>query len=356
MNVAIFWTGVTATMTAAYRAFAAIPGVRLRVYIELPSNPDTAYDAGQLLAGLDAVVRRADEPLDEAALVENVAAFRPDVLLILGWRRRMCRAVAECARLAAVPKVIAFDMPFAFTIRKLLARFVLWRYQRRFKAAFVTGARAATYARYLGFPRDRIETGLFGMDVRPFLEARMARPVAARYPRQFLYVGRYVAEKRLDVLIAAYEKYRRRATDPWGLTCAGMGPEKSLLSGQPGITDLGFVQPDALPDLFAGHGCFVIASDYDPWPMVIAQALASGMPVVCTAACGGHEELVRPNLNGRVARTGDPDSLAEGLEWIHTHAADLAAMSPRCVAAAAPYSASAWAARFHALCDRVIDS
>lgn len=354
MNVAIFWTGVTATMSAAYRALDALPGVRLKVYLELPSDPDTAYVTEMLLAGLDAFVRRADEPLDTRALVADVAAFGPDVMLVLGWRCPMCRAVATSRRLAAVPAIFAFDMPFAFTVRKLLAPVFLWRYLRRFAAAFVTGRRATTYARYLGFPDARIETGLFGMDTTPFLAARRDRPEAARFPRQFLYVGRYAREKRLDVLVAAYARYRGRVVDPWGLTCAGMGPEKPRLAGQPGITDLGFVQPNELPAVFARHGCFVIASDYDPWPMAIAEALASGMPVVCTAACGSHVELVRPDVNGRVVNTGDVTSLAAALEWVHTHAADLPAMSPHCTAAAEPYSASQWAERMLTLCQRLI--
>lgn len=356
MKVAIFWTGVTATMTAAYREFAAIPGVQLRVFIELSGKANAAYDITELLSGLDAAVCRADGPFDAESLVENVASFRPDVMLVLGWRSRMCRTAAESLRLASVPKIFAFDMPFALTPRKLFARFVLRRYLRRFAAAFVTGERAATYARYLGFSDGQIEAGLFGMDSDPWLAARTARPEADRHPGQFLYVGRYVWEKRLDVLVAAYAMYRSRVREPWGLTCAGMGPHKTLLADQPGITDLGFVQPGALPAVFARHGCLVMASDYDPWPMAITEALASGMPVVCSAACGSHVELVRSYFNGRVVGTGDPVSLSEGLEWAHAHAADLAAISPRCVAAAAAYSASAWAERFHALCGRVMVS
>lgn len=354
MRVALFWTGVTATMTAAYRVFSALPGVELRVFIDLPARPDTAYDAAGLLAGLDAVVLRTDEPLDMTALIESVARFRPDVMLVLGWRAPMCVAVAESRRLAAVPKIFAFDMPFVLSLRKLIAPIVLWRYLRRFQAAFVTGKRAVSYARYLGFRPSQIETGLFGMDAAPFVADRLARPEAERYPHRFLYVGRYACEKRLDVLVEAYAKYRSRVADPWGLTCAGMGPEKARLARQPGITDLGFVQPGELPGLYAKHGCFVIASDYDPWPMVIAEALASGMPVVCTDACGSHVELVQPEVNGKVARTGDAESLAQGLEWMHAHAATLPAMAPRCRAAAEPYSATAWADRFLKLCQRMI--
>jgi glycosyltransferase involved in cell wall biosynthesis len=121
-----------------------------------------------------------------------------------------------------------------------------------------------------------------------------------------------------------------------------------------------------MPGLFARHGCFVIASDYDPWPLVIAEALASGMPVVCTDACGSHVELIKPELNdpklsdpefnGVVCRTGDVEGLARAMEKIHAHSAELPAMASRCQAAAAPYAADTWATRFRALCERGIHS
>jgi glycosyltransferase involved in cell wall biosynthesis len=357
VNVLFAWTGVTPAMVACWRELAARPGVRLKLLIELPQRADTAYEPEQMLAGLDFALSRAGEPLDRQALDRSVAAFAPDVAVVLGWRSPLCRGVAESPACSAVPKIFAFDMTFAWTLRKLVAPLVLRAYLRRFAAAFVTGARSAEYARYLGFRGFRgrvVEAGLIGLDVPAYQAARMARPEASRHPRQFLYVGRYAREKRLDVLMAAYAKYRSRVSDPWGLTCAGMGPEKPRLAGQPGITDLGFVQPSEMPALFARHGCFVIASDYDPWPLVIAEALASGMPVVCTAACGSHVELVQPEINGRVVPTGDAASLAEALAWIHARAADLPAMAPHCLAAAEPYSASAWADRFQALCPRLM--
>ena len=318
MNVVFCWTGVTPAMVACWRAFAARPGVRLKLLIELPRRSDTAFDASTVLAGLDCTVRFSDEPLDRPALEHEVAAFAPDVIVVLGWRSPMCRAVAESPALRTVPKIFAFDMTFRWSLRKLLAPLVLRRYLRRFVVALVTGARSAAYARFLGFPAAAIETGLIGLDT------------------------------------AAYARYRSRVADPWGLTCAGMGPEKSRLAGQPGVTDLGFVQPDALPGLFARHGCFVIASAYDPWPLVIAEALASGMPVICTDACGSHVELVQPRSNGIVCPTGSVESLAEALEWIHAHAAELPAMGDRGIAAVAPYSAEAWATRFTSVCERVI--
>ena len=227
----------------------------------------------------------------------------------------MSRFAATDAAFAAIPKLFAFDMTFAFTPRKLLAPLVLHRYLRRFEGAVVTGERSALYARYLGFASSRIERGLIGLDTEPFAAACERRSRLAAPPRQFLYVGRLTREKRIDLLVEAYRRYRSRVTEPWGLTCCGTGPDARLLEHEAGITVCGFVQPDEMPEIHACHGVLVVASDYDPWPLVIVEAVASGLPVICTDACGSHVELVRHGFNGRVCGTGDAEGLSQAMAW-----------------------------------------
>jgi len=354
MNVIIFWTGVTPTMTACWRALAAMPGVQLKVFVELTRQGQTAYRHTELLEGIDCFVRFDDEPLDKEALRREIAAAHPSVMLVLGWRCRMNRFAVECPAFASVPKLFAFDMTFAWKLRKVLARFVLRRYVRRFVGAVVTGERSSLYASYLGFSETRIEKGLFGMDIAPSTEAHHRRMAQPAYPRRFIYVGRYSREKRLDLLVAAYKQYRKSVPDPWGLTCCGMGSEAGLLRGVEGISDLGFVQPAAMLDEFAKHGALVIVSDYDPWPMVVAEAIAAGLPVICTDACGSSVELVRSYFNGRVCGTGDKASIAEAMQWIHAHEPELPTMAARGLPLVAPYAKEAWAERMAAICKQAM--
>ncbi len=350
MTIVFFWTGASATMAACWRELAARPGVRLVVYLELPRRPDTAYDTSRVLAGIDCRLRYADEPLDATALDAEIAALQPDAAVVLGWRSVMCRAAAEGAGLADVPTFFAFDMPLVWSLRKLLAPLILRRYLRRFVGAIVPGERSAAYARHLGFSESRIERGLIGLDTAACAEAARVRAMHAEYPRRFLYVGRYAPEKRIDVLVAAYRRYRAGVDDPWGLTCCGMGPDAGRLTGIAGIDDRGFVQPEEVPRVLAEHGAFVLASDYDPWPFVIAEAVAAGLPVVCTSACGSAVELVRGWFNGRIVGPGDVDGLAAALRWSHDRAADLPWLGQRGMPLAAPYAKEVWADRILAIC------
>jgi hypothetical protein len=75
MNVVFCWTGVTPAMVACWRAFAARPGVRLKLLIELPRRSNTAFDASKVLAGLDCTLRYSDEPLDRRRISRTFDAM-----------------------------------------------------------------------------------------------------------------------------------------------------------------------------------------------------------------------------------------------------------------------------------------
>lgn len=353
MTIVFFWTGVSAPLAACWRALAARPGVRVVVYVELPARTDTAYRPEELLAGVEHRIRRAGEPLERRRFAEEVAALRPDVCVVLGWRSRMCRAAAESVELAAVPKIFAFDMVYTPSLRKLVAPLVLGRYLRRFRLAFVPGERSAAYARHLGFPDATIEKGLVGIDIAPYAQAHRERQGLAAYPRRFLYVGRSVRDKAIDVLVAGYRRYREAVADPWPLTCCGMGPEAWRLEGVEGIENLRFVQPAELPAVYARHGAFVLASRAEVWGFVLMEAVAAGLPVVCTRACGASVELVRSYFNGQTCEADDVAGLAAALEWMHAHEGELPEMGARGVPLAEAFATDVWVGRMLDLCARV---
>jgi glycosyltransferase involved in cell wall biosynthesis len=134
--------------------------------------------------------------------------------------------------------------------------------------------------------------------------------------------------------------------EPWPLVCCGKGELASHLKGVEGIEDRGFVQPRDQPDLFASQGVFVMPSRFDPWPLVIAEASAAGLPIVCTNACGSAVELVRPMVNGVYAADRDPEDLAARMAWMHEHHADLPRMGRASRDLAQSYSAQMWAERW----------
>lgn len=354
MRVVICWAGHSGYLAACWRALAdrsSANGIDLRFVVFPTVGTANAPFRGDLLAGLPADLLEERYVDDAARVAERVVRHRPDVVVIPGWLVPAFTALAFDARLSAARFVLAIDTPRkpfgTQNLRQWLGRVKLRGLVKRVDRAVVPGERGWQYARFLGFPEAGIRRGVYGVDAdrfAPLLDLRTARP--GGWPRRFLYTGRYEPVKGIDVLLDAYDRYRRAAPDPWPLTCCGKGPEGERLRGVDGVEDRGFVQPADQPALWADCGAFVLASRFDPWPLVVVEACAAGLPVACTEACGSAVELIRPLHNGLTVATGDPADLARGLRWMHDNADRLPAMGRASRQLAAAYSADRWADRW----------
>ncbi|MBU6173621.1 MAG: glycosyltransferase, partial [Planctomycetes bacterium] len=184
--------------------------------------------------------------------------------------------------------------------------------------------------------------GLYSVDTDLLVstfEKRCTKP----WPKKFLYVGRYIEEKDLRTLAEGYRIYRSLVKDPWPLSTIGQGPHRKLLEDQIGVDVLDFVQPDDLAVFWERHGAFVIASKYDPWPLVIVEACRAGLPVIHSTACGSAVELVRESYSGYSFPTGSAIGLALAMTKIHHRYDDLRTMGKRSIQLSSPYCSRQWA-------------
>jgi glycosyltransferase involved in cell wall biosynthesis len=341
LSFVICWPGISGYMAACWRALAARPNVKLSII----STPERKF-AREIVSDLDCHLMSEAESASAEFVSEWVRSRKPHVVSIGGWNTSAFKSLASDGRLRHVPFVLGMDNPWRGTLKQWLAPIALGRYLRRFSAVVVPGERGWQFGRYLA-PRDvPVIKGVYGIDFASLSKAAVARHQAVEWPRRFLFVGRYASVKAIDVLVAGYRRYRDMAEDPWPLTCSGVGPLRNLLEGVAGIQDVGFVQPPDQPAVWRDHGVFVLASRLDPWPLVISEACAAGLPVVCSEACGSAVELVRSYYNGLTFATESVADLAASLAWMHTHHDRLPALGRRSEQMAAPYSAEMWATRW----------
>ena len=341
LSLVICWPGISGYMAACWRALSARTDVRVSII----STPCRSFSRA-VVSGLDCHIMAETEAANSAFVASWVRERRPDVVAIGGWNIPGFRALARDRALQGVPFVLCMDNPWRGTLKQWLAPFVLWPYLRRFSAVMVPGERGWQFGRHLAPRRVPIVKGVYGIDVTTLASAAMDRRRESEWPKRFLFVGRYAKVKAIDVLVAGYQRYREMVQDPWPLSCSGAGPLATLLEGQPGIRDLGFIQPRHQPAVWRDHGAFVLASRLDPWPLVIAEACAAGLPIVCSDACGSAVELVRSFYNGVTVATESVDDLAAGFAWMHAHHDLLPDMGRRSEQMAAPFSAEMWATRW----------
>ncbi|MBC6448859.1 glycosyltransferase family 4 protein [Actinokineospora xionganensis] len=162
-----------------------------------------------------------------------------------------------------------------------------------------------------------------------------ARPTAGPV-RKLLFAGLLVERKGLDLLLAALAIPDTMPPDAT-LTVAGDGPERTRaerLADRPGLRGrvrfLGFRSD--VPVLLRQHDAFVLPSRMEQQPLVIAEAMAAGKPVLATDTGGVADMLTVPGTRRYLATPGDVHDLARQLRALFAapaHSGDLLAANAR---------------------------
>lgn len=182
--------------------------------------------------------------------------------------------------------------------------------------------KVARYIALNGFCRDKfIEGGLPAgrVVVKPnFVDFTAPEPV----PRSgLLFVGRLSVEKGVVTLAAAMV----RLPDAQ-LRVAGDGPEAGLLDGVAGVSRLGSLPGEAVRQEMVRAMALVVPSIcYENFPRTIAEAFASGLPVIASRI-GALADIVCDGETGLLFEPGNPQDLADKLAWALAHPEQMAAM------------------------------
>jgi glycosyltransferase involved in cell wall biosynthesis len=159
-----------------------------------------------------------------------------------------------------------------------------------------------------GLPRERIS-------VLPNPVAAAPEPSAAPAdPPYFVYAGRLVAEKGLDVLLDAARALppRTRIRIIGGGRLAGRLGERVRLERLP-VDLLGAQPPPVVAAQIRGAVAALLpALWWENCPMAVLEAAAQGVPVVACAV-GGIPELVHSGDNGLLVPPNDPTALTDAM-------------------------------------------
>lgn len=154
-----------------------------------------------------------------------------------------------------------------------------------------------------------------------------------------LFAGRLHPQKDPILLIRAFAALKELnihlliAGD--GELAAQMTSEITRLGLSERVTMLGATTPAQLANLYRICSAFVLTSAYEGLPLVVLEALASGIPVV-TTNCGETPKFLLPDSG--IVCNNTPECVADALTKILRHPEDYPLHA--CVRTAAPYAAS----------------
>ena len=174
----------------------------------------------------------------------------------------------------------------------------------------------------LGIPKDRVTLTHYSVDNDWWMQqaSQVDRHAvrsswgAGTDTRVVLFCAKLQPWKRPADLLRAFTK----ANIPDALLVfAGEGPLRSQLESEAanlGIASrvrfLGFVNQSQLPAVYASSDLMVLPSEYEPFAVVVNEAMCCGRPVIASNRVGAARDLVAPVAPDFVFSCGDIESLA----------------------------------------------
>lgn len=165
--------------------------------------------------------------------------------------------------------------------RSLLRNFFKRVFLSRLDLCLVPGSFHSHLLRSLGFHREVVLT--YGVGFINKTTISPSRGSVIIPPNSFLFVGRLVEEKNLLSLISAFN-----ACPEFQLFIIGDGPLYSSLYEQSrsNISFLGHRSNEFVRSALHDCGCLILPSVYEPWGLVVEEALYQGKLCIVSEACG----------------------------------------------------------------------
>lgn len=206
-------------------------------------------------------------------------------------------------------------IPTGWARRWFKSAWLGWLFARKWCWGFAGGTVShREFYRHYGMDEQRIRLMPMMVDNARFICAATKAPSSVC---RFGYVGRLVAHKNVDVAIRSLALLRDEGIAVQ-LDIVGRGPEKGRLCRLVASAGLeksvhfrGYLEGASKIQTYREMDCLVLPSRYEPWGLVVNEALASGTPVVVSDSVGARFDLVEGC--GFVVKTGDVGSLADAM-------------------------------------------
>ena len=190
--------------------------------------------------------------------------------------------------------------------QRLLRKFL----SRRANAFIGMGREARRYLEGLGIQQEMIFDAKNAIQMAPFLrpitsdQRRVIRQSLGLSGLVYLFVGRLSSLKGVDLLLDAWDDFCTQVENKASLLLVGEDLQKGNLQNRVqkmrfnNVKFLSFVQPERIPNIYLSADVFVFPTLVDVWGLVVNEAMASGLPVICSKYAGCASDLLIDGMNG----------------------------------------------------------
>jgi glycosyltransferase involved in cell wall biosynthesis len=296
-----------------------------------------AWDV-DLLSGYDSefVPNQAARPgtehfwgLRNPALPARLATWRPDAVLLFGYRYAThLRVIAWCRR-RHIPLIFRGDSHLLGQPQpSLFKRVALHGLYRQFAAVTYVGAANRAYFETFGVPAARLHFVPHAVNREHFDPHNPAHQEAAQRLRTefgipagrrlVLFAGKLVPAKQPWALLEAFLSTPRPEVT---LLFVGEGEEKPALQARAAqvpaadVRFLPFANQSEMPARYLLADLFVLPSrgNYETWGLAVNEAMHMRVPCLVSDVVGCQRDLVTDGDTGWVFHANDPTHLAQKL-------------------------------------------
>jgi glycosyltransferase involved in cell wall biosynthesis len=334
MKVAIIWNYLFHYRIPLYRLLGQVPGVNLTVlHGGLVGGPEDARAGGPgdsfvSVTGITRMWKLAGAVLYlQTGLLKQIRGGRYDVIVCEGNFGILSNLpILLYGRFAGIP-VLAWAAGWErgrITGLAALLRRAYIRMTARLPRGYICyGTGARDFLGKFGVPQSRCVIVQNTIDVEGIARRRGEYAASGEQERRLrglthkkiiLAVGELRPQKDVAVLVEAFRRVRS-ARDDAALVVIGDGPERQRLeamtleNGVPDVSFLGSVVVD-VGRFFAMSDIFVLPGDGG---LAINEAMAYGLPVICSTADGTERDLVIEGRTGHFFKRGDAGELSARL-------------------------------------------
>lgn len=242
-------------------------------------------------------------------MIKALRRLKPDVLISF-----MTVSILGAALLLRIPYIYADHLDV-----RTCPWSPKWQFLRRVLLRFASRVTVLSERdrKYLAFYYPQWKTSIIYNPALSAPSGDLPRPdVLPQGQRYVLAVGRLVKQKGFDYLLEAWRRVCEEFPS-WCLCIIGSGPLEAELKDLAEVLDVQhsvqFLPPqESLAAFYRYSDIYAMTSRTEGFPMVLLEAMASGLPVV-SFACNGPDVIVRDGVDGLLVKPGYSELFAKSL-------------------------------------------
>lgn len=344
IRVAIVVPSLAAYRVPVFNRLSEIPNLELELVFAEPTEHDRKWDTslGELkfkhtvlpTVSLPFYTARGDQTAFHLSpgLWGHLSRGKFDLVVTLGWTMPNTFIVWLMGKLGAHASAVWDEsIPHSTGGLKKIVMPVLKRYFGSFDGYLAASHACIEYMVQMSAPRERVvlmpqitDNAFFSTESARYRAQReeFKRELGIHTRQVILFVGQLTPRKNVLTLLDAFRDLAATRADVSLLVVGEGGLRTDLLARrdayhlQDRVFIESFVVQAILPKYYALADVFVLPSVYDTFGVVVAEAMACGLPIVTTPTVGASSSIVVENGNGLLVTASDTAGFTRAFEKI----------------------------------------